>query len=205
MKKIFAIVGKTCAGKDTVVKELVKRKNMSVATSFTTRPKRINETDGVEYNFISRDSFLQKILDKEVVEFTNYTVANGETWYYGLTREELEKDDYVLAIVNPVGAKILKRKYGDKVSVIYITADDKTRLKRYLDRDTSNNVAECCRRFLADETDFADITYDLMVANNVLDDTVRAVESYISRCKGNDIVKKTEREFLRNPFGFLRR
>lgn len=205
MKKIFAIVGKTCAGKDTVVKELVKRKNMSVATSFTTRPKRANETDGVEYNFITRDSFLKKVLDKEVVEFTDYTVANGETWYYGLTREELEKDDYVLAIVNPAGVKILKRKYGDKVSVIYITADDKTRLKRYLDRDTSNNVAECCRRFLADETDFADITYDLMVANNVLDDTVRAVESYISRCKGNDIVKKTEREFKRNPFGFLRR
>lgn len=205
MKKIFAIVGKTCVGKDTVVKELVKRKNMSVATSFTTRPKRINETDGVEYNFISRDSFLQKILNKEVVEFTDYTVANGETWYYGLTREELEKDDYVLAIVNPAGVKTLKRKYGDKVNVIYITADDKARLKRYLDRDTSNNVAECCRRFLADETDFADITYDLMVANNVLDDTVRAVESYISRCKGNDIVKKTEREFKRNPFGFLRR
>lgn len=205
MKKIFAIVGKTCVGKDTVVKELVKRKNMSVATSFTTRPKRVNETDGVEYNFISRDSFLQKILNKEVVEFTDYTVANGETWYYGLTREELEKDDYVLAIVNPAGVKTLKRKYGDKVNVIYITADDKTRLKRYLDRDTSNNVAECCRRFLADETDFADITYDLMVANNVLDDTVRAVESYISRCKGNDIVKKTEREFKRNPFGFLRR
>lgn len=205
MKKIFAIVGKTCAGKDTVVKELVKRKNMSVATSFTTRPKRANETNGVEYNFITRDSFLKKVLDKEVIEFTDYTVANGETWYYGLTREELEKDDYVLAIVNPAGVKILKRKYGDKVSVIYITADDKTRLKRYLDRDTSNNVAECCRRFLADETDFADITYDLMVANSVLDDTVRAVESYISRCKGNDILKKTEREFKRNPFGFLRR
>ena len=205
MEKIFAIVGKACAGKDTIVKELAKSKNISIATSFTTRPKREGETDGIEYNFITKECFLQKILNKEVVEFTSYTVANGEVWYYGLTKEELERDDYILVIVNPAGVKTLKEKYGDKIDTIYITADDKTRLRRYLDRDTSNNVAECCRRFLADEKDFSNIDYDFIVINNILEDSVKEIEEYIRRCRGNDIVKKVNKDFRRNPLAFLGR
>ena len=143
----------------------MKEMNLPMALSFTTRPMRIGEKQGVEYDFIDEQAFRDLHRNDMLAEFTSYNVANGDTWYYGLTREELEKADYVLAIVNPEGVRQIKEIYGCRAHVILITANDKERIYRYLERDSGNNVAECCRRFLADEKDFVELEYDYLVEN----------------------------------------
>ena len=57
MGKIFCLMGKSSSGKDTIFKELNEDKelNLKPIVSYTTRPKRINESDGVEYFFIDKN------------------------------------------------------------------------------------------------------------------------------------------------------
>lgn len=169
MKKLFVIVGKASAGKDTLVQHIMKNDNIKMALSFTTRPRRSSETQGVEYDFITREEFWEHMSTGDIIEYTSYNVANGETWYYGLTKQELEKNDYVAVIVNPEGVKQLEEYYGDRIVTILVDANPVDRIKRYLDRDNDKSeikVAECCRRFLADMEDFKDFNPKYTIHNN---------------------------------------
>lgn len=203
MKKIILIAGKACAGKDTLVKRLMNETNLPMALSFTTRPMRTGETQGVEYDFIDEKSFWDLYGCNMLAEHTSYQVANGDTWFYGLTKEELEKDDYVLAIVNPDGVKQIKAIYEDKAIVIYITADDKERIYRYIERDKANNVAECCRRFLADENDFNGFEYDYKIVNDDFEDAYKSLKSYISIIRGNNLLEEVRKDFAENPTKYI--
>lgn len=203
MKKIILIAGKACAGKDTLVKALMKEIDLPMALSFTTRPKRTGETQGVEYNFIDENSFWDLWGYNMLAEHTSYQVANGDTWYYGLTKEELEKDDFVLAIVNPDGVEQIKKIYGDKVHVILITADDKQRIYRYLERDKNNNIAECCRRFLADEKDFFNMEYNYLVENNDFEDAFKKLKNHLTNLIGNVLLEEMRNDFAGNPSKYI--
>lgn len=203
MKKIILIAGKACAGKDTLVKAIMQDLDLQMALSFTTRPMRTGETQGVEYYFIDEQSFWDLHGCDLLAEYTVYEVSNGDIWYYGLTKEELEKDDYVLAIVNPEGVRQIKEIYGDKVYTILITANDKERIRRYLERDESNNVAECCRRFLADEKDFAKLEYDYLVENNDFEDAYKRLKNQITNIRGNDLLEEMRNDFAGDPEKYL--
>ena len=205
MKKIILIAGKACAGKDTLVKAIMKEMNLPMALSFTTRPMRIGEKQGVEYDFIDEQAFRDLHRNDMLAEFTSYNVANGDTWYYGLTREELEKADYVLAIVNPEGARQIKEIYGCRAHVILITANDKERIYRYLERDSGNNVAECCRRFLADEKDFVELEYDYLVENDNFENAFTRLKSHLTNLKGNVLLEEMRNDFASNPSKYIGR
>lgn len=211
MKKLFVILGEASSGKDTVLKEAVKTLyNTEIAVSFTTRPMREGEVEGREYNFISTTEFNELYNEGQIVESTNYDVANGDNWLYGLTRAELEKSEYVAVITNPHGLEQLKKVYGDKVVSIYITANGKDRVIRYLNRESNINdlkVAECCRRFLADEKDFKGLRADYMVVNDngtKLKNTISLVRSIINRCCANETLESMNEDFKRNPARFLK-
>ena len=205
MKKIILIAGKACAGKDTLVKAIMKEMNLPMALSFTTRPMRIGEKQGVEYDFIDEQAFRDLHKNDMLAEFTSYNVANGDTWYYGLTREELEKADYVLAIVNPEGVRQIKEIYGCRAHVILITANDKERIYRYLERDSGNNVAECCRRFLADEKDFVELEYDYLVENDNFENAFTRLKSHLTNLKGNVLLEELRNDFASNPSKYIGR
>ena len=205
MKKIILIAGKACAGKDTLVKAIMKEMNLPMALSFTTRPMRIGEKQGVEYDFIDEQAFRDLHRNDMLAEFTSYNVANGDTWYYGLTREELEKADYVLAIVNPEGARQIKEIYGCRAHVILITANDKERIYRYLERDRGNNVAECCRRFLADEKDFVELEYDYLVENDNFENAFTRLKSHLTNLKGDVLLEEMRNDFASNPSKYIGR
>ncbi|MGL4801872.1 MAG: hypothetical protein ACRC18_06375 [Cetobacterium sp.] len=180
MKKLFLIAAKSSAGKDAITKEVSKELKIPIALSFTTRPKRSNEQYGVEYEFITKTDFEMKLANNEIIEHTSYNVATNETWYYGLTKAQLEKSEYILAIVNPHGMRQIIEKYSDKVVSILIETDDKTRLIRSLNREENPNVDEICRRYLADSKDFENVMTDYIVYNNEsLENAVQKVKSII--------------------------
>ena len=206
MRKIFAIMGKASTGKDTLTKMLSEMLELPIALSFTTRPMRVGEKQGVEYNFISDDDFWDLHGCDLLAEYTSYEVASGETWHYGLTKEELEKAEYVLVIVNPDGFRQLTEIYGDKVCSILIDAPADVRIKRYLDRDTvtEEKAEECCRRFLADNKDFKDISTNHCVTNvGDLKSAYKKLESMVRIEIGNDILKKVNEDFRSHTRSFL--
>ena len=58
MGKIFCLMGKSSSGKDTIFKELKDDTdlNLKPIISYTTRPKRVSETQGIEYFFIAKEN-----------------------------------------------------------------------------------------------------------------------------------------------------
>ena len=162
MGKIFCLMGKSNSGKDTIFKELMKDKDLNLMpiVSYTTRPKRTNETNGVEYFFINEKELNKFEKEDKVIEKRVYHTVHGD-WYYCTINDEqidLESNNYLL-ITTLESYKSLKDYFGeDKVYPLYIHVEDGIRLQRALDREKNQenpNFDELCRRFLADNRDFS--------------------------------------------------
>ena len=67
MGRIYYLLGKSATGKDTLYKEILKRRpKLRTVTMYTTRPIREGETDGVEYFFTDRAELeRQEVAGKE--------------------------------------------------------------------------------------------------------------------------------------------
>lgn len=162
MGKIFCLMGKSSSGKDTIFKEIRDDKdlNLKPVVSYTTRPKRINETQGVEYLFINEEQLDEFEKADKVIEKRVYHTVNGD-WYYCTINDgqiDLNINNYLL-ITTLESYESLKKYYGeDKVYPLYVDIEDGIRLERALEREkrqANPNYNELCRRFLADNQDFS--------------------------------------------------
>ena len=79
MGKIFCLMGKSNSGKDTIFKELMKDKDLNLMpiVSYTTRPIRSNETNGVEYYFINED-ILNEYMKEMCEDIWRWQTLNSE-------------------------------------------------------------------------------------------------------------------------------
>ena len=83
---LIIISGTTCAGKGTVIKKLLANHNdIVLSTSYTSRPKRESEIDGVDYYFVSQEEFENKIKNGDFLEYAQ--VQYGA--YYGTPKKEV--------------------------------------------------------------------------------------------------------------------
>lgn len=149
---MLLLIGKSCAGKDVIQKELIKM-GMESIVSYTTRPPREHETEGIEYHFITKEDFFAKEKEGFFAETVSYNVATGDTWYYGSAVKDL--DDKKVIIVNPHGLSQLKKLSSLNPVSFYITAGEETIWNRL--RERGDNAAEARRRLNADDIDFCNI------------------------------------------------
>lgn len=164
MGKIFVVMGKTSSGKDTVYKRVLDNLGLNQVVIYTTRPMRPGETNGVEYFFASEDELQKLREDGKVIEERCFHTVHGP-WYYFTVNDgqiNLEKHSYLM--INTLAGFEKIRNYfrnfeEDAVIPVYIEADPKDRLIRYINRESlqkNPNYKEVCRRFLADEEDFSE-------------------------------------------------
>lgn len=163
MGRIFCLMGKSSSGKDTIFKKIKDDKDLNLRPiiSYTTRPKRVNETDGVEYFFINTDELKNFEKENKVIEQRVYHTVHGD-WYYCTINDnqiDLDKNNYLL-ITTLEAYKSLRDYFGEeKVYPLYINVEDGLRLERAMNREKTQanpNYDELCRRFLADNKDFSD-------------------------------------------------
>jgi guanylate kinase len=153
MGKIYALFGKSCSGKSTI-EQLISKHSINRVISFTTRDKRPNEINNIDYYFINNEQFLEKIKNDDFIEHRLYK----NKWHYGIGKDEIDlsKGNWVV-VVDVKGLIALKEYFSDDVVVgIYIHANDRERLLRYLLRDSECDVQEMIRRYNEDEKDFSD-------------------------------------------------
>lgn len=105
MYRVIAIVGCTASGKDTLARRIAKSMNGHLVCSYTTRPKRTCETDGVEHYFITKEE-MQKIKDSG--EMFAYTINEQTGYEYCASKDCLREDKLNIYIINPEGIKYLK-------------------------------------------------------------------------------------------------
>ena len=161
--QVVALIGKAGAGKDSIQKATCELHPLMFhpIVSCTTRPARENEIEGVDYRFISINEFTRKVLNGDMLEATEF-----RDWFYGTTLDSLAPDKINIGVFNPAGAEALLEDSRLDVVVIEVTAPDKQRLMRYLNREECPDCAEMCRRYFADEKDFADLDFVPMHYNN---------------------------------------
>ena len=190
-KKIFALLGYSSVGKDTILKQVLKDiDDVKPIISTTTRPMRKGETEGVEYYFIDDTEFFRRGTDfvEQRIYHTKVKengVEKDTTWRYGIERMELEKDDYLIVIVDSVGYKELKNYVGNnKIVPIFISAPQEELKARALAR--GDLEAEVDRRLKDDYERFMDfrvrtVYHEVKNTNGRLEEAIKEVEGIITK------------------------
>lgn len=153
MKGKIIIVGPGGSGKDFLRKKMVN-KGFEYGVSFTSRPSREGESEGIDYYFRGEDFFERNSdIFLEVQEF------NG--WKYGISKGEFSIKN--LFILSPAGLRSLPKELREISFVVYLNPPGDIRKKRLSERNDADDVE---RRFLADERDFSGFSdYDIMISN----------------------------------------
>ena len=155
MYNVIAIMGKSGAGKDTILNELCKRyPTLNKKVSTTTRPPRDYEKDGVDYYFVSGEEFARKVVNYEMAE-----AADFRDWFYGTEYRALKENSLNVGVFNPDGIRALKDDKQINLLVIYIVSSSKTRIRRTLDREEQPDIEEIFRRYKTDEEDFDELNF----------------------------------------------
>ena len=191
VKKLFCLLGYSSVGKDTILKQVLKDiDDVKPIISTTTRPMRKGETEGVEYYFIDDKTFMEKGTDfvEQRIYHTKVKengVEKDATWRYGIERAELEKDDYLIVIVDSVGYKELKNYVGNgKIVPIFISAPQEELKARALAR--GDLEAEIDRRLKDDYERFMDfrvrtVYHEVKNTNGRLEEAIKEVENIITK------------------------
>lgn len=169
MYKIIALFGESGSGKDYIQKHLCTKytDECSPIVSYTTRPIRDNEVNGVDYHFTDISNFTSMILNGDMIEATEFN-----NWFYGTPIASLKEDKINVGVFNIYGIESLLNDRRCSVLPVYVKCSDKTRLMRALNREAAPDCSEVCRRFLADKKDFDDIPFHHYIVGNDYSDSL---------------------------------
>lgn len=194
MGKIFLLMGKSASGKDAIYRNLLKDETLSLdkVVMYTTRPMRQGEEDGRQYFFVNESVYRLKDREGKIIEAREYHTKLGLWRYFTVDDGQivLKKNNYLM-IGTLDTLKSLRDYFGaSAIAPLYIDADDGLRLERALKRERRQEhprYDEMCRRYLADDRDFAkerlkDLNVkDIFANNDELEDCLRRVADYIRK------------------------
>lgn len=161
------IVGPSGSGKDYLLRELNKQ-GLKISTKVTSRPRRQNEVDGVNYHFKKLEDFY----NLDLIVSQDFYNNSGEIWKYGILKEDFDISQAF--IMTPGEISQIDETTRKECFVVYLDIDRTTREKRIIKRNDDNDSV--IRRLDADDRDFLNYKdYDLKIT-----DPEFAVESIIS-------------------------
>lgn len=185
---MIVLIGESASGKSTIEKELVNR-GLKKIVSYTTRPIRYGEEDGIDYHYISEERFNELKAGQWFSKSTKYN-----SWYYGIARIDCVNDSVV--VVEPFGFRQLKNMKDLEIISFYINTDERTRLKRMADR--GDNLMELFRRIISDQGVFQGMDEEV----NYVIDGCQGVESATDEIMKLANIVITEKCFCKNCGGF---
>jgi len=178
---IVVLTAPSGAGKTTIAHRVLDAlPAMQFSVSATTRPPRPDETDGVDYHFLSIEEFQARIEAGDLLEYEE--VYPGR--YYGTLRSEVEaktEDGPVLLDIDVNGALNVKRIFGDGALVLFIAPPSLEELQRRLKSRGTEDVQSLQARLdrVEQEMEKAEVC-DAVVVNDDLD---VAVEETLTRTR----------------------
>lgn len=189
---LIVISGPSGAGKGTICKALVERdKNLFVSVSATTRAPRKGEIDGVNYHFMTKEDFFDKV-DKG--EFLEHAEVFGN--YYGTLKsnieELLEAGKNVILEIDIQGALSVKGNSNEGI-FIFILPPSMEELKNRIVNRGSETKESLLKRFQSAYQEINYISkYNYAVVNDVVEQAVEKVENIIfaEECRVSRLDKK---------------
>jgi guanylate kinase len=165
---LFIVSAPSGAGKTTLVERLVEQTpHLRMSRSYTSRPARQGETDGVDYNFVSRQHF-EAMADRH--EFLEWADVFGNL--YGTSKTDTERvlaagEDVVL-VIDVQGARKV-RQQGVQTTTIFVMPPSSGILEQRLRGRSKDAEPEIERRLQVARYEVAAFTeYDYIVINDEL-------------------------------------
>ena len=195
---LFCFAGPGGSGKSTICEAVVagdKKTRMSVSS--TSRERRPDEVDGVDYNFLTREEFEERIGRGELIE---YTCFNGN--YYGTEKKVVEQaiaDEVDLIFdVESEGIANLKRIFGEMVVTSFVFPPSWEVLAQRLNASGNRTEVEISERLeiarheveLLSREGFS----DYLLVNDRLEESIKAA---------HEIIGAERRKFRRLRKSFL--
>lgn len=147
MGKLIAITGPSGSGKSTIAKILKDKYDIPEMVSYTTRPARKGEIDGISYHFVTKEQFTQ-IPMAEKAEY------NGN-WYgtaLHTIEECIKRDNYTCIVCEIEGVRQLKTILGNENLIqVFVESNKNTLLRRLINR--GDNQKDIKKRLDAYEKD----------------------------------------------------
>ena len=178
--QIIIISGTTCAGKGTVVQELIKRNdNLKLSISYTSREKRDGEIKGKDYYFVTSDEFEKKIENNDFLEYAK--VQYGK--YYGTPKKEVNdllKQGYdVILEIDVQGAQQIKEMFPETI-LIFIMAPSMSEVKRRIKARGKESNQQIIERFKVAYNELNEIPkYNYVVVNDEVENAVQKIEAIL--------------------------
>jgi guanylate kinase len=186
--RLFVLSGPGGVGKDAALKLMKAQKfRIHYPVTATTRPIRRGEADGVDYHFLTRDEFAQRLADGAFLE---HATVYGN--HYGVPRDEvlkpLQRGDDVLLKIDVQGADYIKSIRPDCIR-IFLAPASYADLRSWLEErvKASGEPPEALSaRLLKAEDELAHSgEFDHIVYNRAgqLDAAVREIEQIIEEAR----------------------
>jgi guanylate kinase len=177
---LVVLSGPSGVGKGTVRRALFQMPNHDLvySVSMTTRAPRPGEVDGVDYYFVSKETFLQRIKDNKFLEWAEF-VGN----YYGTPRdkieEQLDQGKEVVLEIEVEGALQVRKQMKDAV-FIFLVPPGKHALYDRLKQRGTDTLDMIERRMKKAESEFLLAhKYDYIVVNDEVNNAADRIMAII--------------------------
>jgi guanylate kinase len=176
---LFVVSAPSGTGKTTIVERLVQVvPDLALSRSYTSRPARPGEADGVDYNFITRTRFEEMIAADAFLEWADVFGNLYGTSAADASRELATGRDLVL-VIDVQGARQVRRRCTDTVGVFvmppsYAVLEGRLRSRS---KDSEEAMQRRLRTARAEVAAFAE--YDYVIVNDELDACVARLQAIV--------------------------
>jgi guanylate kinase len=176
---LFIVSAPSGAGKTTLVERLVERlPHLRMSRSYTSRPARAGEADGVDYNFVTRGRFEEMVAAGDFLEWAD-VFGNLYGTCASDTARMLAAGDDVVLVIDVQGTRQVRRK-GLPATTVFVMPPSFAVLEQRL-RGRSKDAEAAIQRRLEvarDEvTSFTD--YDYVVINDELESSIDRLRAIV--------------------------
>ena len=178
-KQLIILTGPSGVGKGTVIKEILsKYKNIWISISATTREPREGEKEGENYYFLNQEKFKEMIEQNLFLEWAQFA---GN--YYGTplssVNEKIRKGFTVLLEIEVEGAKQIREKFPNSLSIFLLPPDKAELERRIRSRGTEKEYAIKERLSRASYEISASNEFDFALTNHNVDETAKRIINLI--------------------------
>ena len=175
--RLVVLSGPSGVGKDTVLRELFRLDpSLRYSVSYTTRPPRPSERDGVSYSFVDAATFDTMAARGDFLE---HATVYGQQYGTSLQRvnEQVARGDTVVLKIDVQGAERVRQRLGDHALFIFLLPPSAEELHRRLQaRNTEDRRSRDVREATSVQELSEQAKYDHRVVN---DDVQRAAREIL--------------------------
>lgn len=190
--KLLIFSAPSGSGKTTIVRHLLQQPelNLAFSVSATSRPRRGDEVEGVNYYYMTAEEFIQKIKNEEFLEWEEVYRDN----FYGTLKSEVDRlwaeGKNVIFDIDVAGGLRIKRKFPKQTLAVFVKPPSIDELKIRLKKRSTESDDKINMRIAKASVEMAtEPLFDTVIKNYdlkaALDDAHRLVAKFVGAQEPN--------------------